>query len=115
MILGSYPCCDGDLAFALPEGDLPKYGKEACPHCGATVWHRFSRLDPESFTEEQFLERYRVDEGAGTVTDLAQERHDALPEGLKALLDDVQKRLAVVLEADFVELLTGQRPKGEDQ
>lgn len=113
MILGSYPCCDGALSLALPKGDLPKYGKEACPHCGATVWHRFARLDPESFTEEQFLERYRVDEATNTIADLVPYVEPS-PE-IKALLDDVQKRLAAVLEADFVELLTGQRPKGEDQ
>ena len=62
MILGSYPCCDGSLAIEVP-GDAPVYFTEACPHCGAAVWHRLSRSDPESWTEEEFWHRYEIIDG----------------------------------------------------
>lgn len=63
MILGSYPCCDGALAIALPEQmETPKYMKENCPHCGVVVWHRLERLDPMSWNEEGFLLEHEVDE-----------------------------------------------------
>ena len=47
MMIGSYPCCEGDLWIPMPER-TPAYAPEACPHCGAKVWHRFSRLEPKS-------------------------------------------------------------------
>lgn len=68
MIFGAYPCCDGPLALALPDGELPRYAPEACPHCGARVWHKFSRLVPESWTEKDFLAEFIVDEAGKRVT-----------------------------------------------
>jgi len=61
MIFGSYPCCDADLAIPVPE-KTPAYFRELCPSCGVAVWHRLSRFDPESWTEEDFLKEYRIDE-----------------------------------------------------
>lgn len=63
MIFGSYPCCNEPLALALPSGKhkLPAYASETCPHCGATVWHKFSRWDPISWTEEDFLKEFEID------------------------------------------------------
>ncbi len=68
MIIGEYPCCDQPLTLVLPDRQLPCFQKEACPHCGKTVWHRLSRLDPESYTEEAFLEKYHLDENNKTIT-----------------------------------------------
>lgn len=67
MMVGEYPCCDGPLFLAMPDR-TPAYAEEACPHCGATVWHRFSRVDPQSFTESEFLSRFSVDREAGSIT-----------------------------------------------
>lgn len=61
MIFGVYPCCEGGLCLSLPES-APKMAKEDCPHCGARVWHLLSRLDPQSWTEADFLAEYEVDE-----------------------------------------------------
>ena len=60
MMIGSYPCCDGELWIPMPDR-TPSYSPGVCPHCGAKVWHRFSRLDPMTYTEEDFLRRFTVD------------------------------------------------------
>ena len=66
MIFGSYPCCGADLAIVMPD-QTPAYLPESCPSCGARIWHVFSRLDPMSYTEADFLALYEVDESAKTV------------------------------------------------
>jgi len=66
MVIGEYPCCGGDLMLAVP-GQAPAYCKETCPHCGAVVWHRLSRLDPKSYTEADFLNRFTVDDATNQV------------------------------------------------
>lgn len=60
MMIGEYPCCGGDLAIAMPD-KTPAYVPEACPHCGAKVWHRLSRVEPMSWGEADFLAEYDVD------------------------------------------------------
>ena len=60
MIFGDYPCCQGSLAIVVPDR-CPVYFSEDCPHCGATVWHRLSRLDAESWTEADFLAEHDID------------------------------------------------------
>ena len=63
MIIGDYPCCDKELLIPIPDGvKLPAFSKEQCPYCGATVWHYISRVAPESYTDEQFLKEWTVDE-----------------------------------------------------
>lgn len=66
MMIGEYPCCGGMLMLQMPDR-TPAYAKEACPHCGVTVWHRFSRWDPESFTEDAFAKEFIVDETTHTI------------------------------------------------
>lgn len=60
MIFGTYPCCDGSLCIAMPD-KTPAYFPEDCPHCGAKVWHRLSRVESMSWTEADFLLEYEVD------------------------------------------------------
>lgn len=72
MMAGGYPCCDGPLLLAMPDR-TPAYAEEECPHCGARVWHRFSRIDPMSFTESEFLARFAVDREVGTVTPIKEQ------------------------------------------
>lgn len=67
MMIGSYPCCNGDLWIPMPD-KTPAYAPEDCPHCGKRVWHVFSRLAPETFTEAEFLTIYDVDSVAKTIT-----------------------------------------------
>ena len=61
MIIGDYPCCDGELCLSMPER-TPTAAPECCPHCGAKVWRYFSRIQTTSYTEKEFLEKYTVDE-----------------------------------------------------
>lgn len=67
MMIGTYPCCDGHLWMAMPDR-TPAYLPEACPHCGARVWHRFSRVEPMSWTEADFLAEHEVDEETRQIT-----------------------------------------------
>lgn len=61
MILGTYPCCDEPLMLEVPGGmSVPIFAKEECPACSTTVWHKLSRFDPKSWTEEGFLEEFEV-------------------------------------------------------
>ena len=67
MMIGEYPCCGAMLMLAMPQ-HTPAFAKETCPNCGATVWHRFSRIDPESYTEATFALKFIVDESNHTIT-----------------------------------------------
>jgi hypothetical protein len=66
MMIGSYPCCNGGLLIPMPD-KTPAYAPEDCPHCGARVWHRFSRVDPQSWTEADFLAEHDVDAEKHTI------------------------------------------------
>ncbi len=46
--------------MAVPD-KTPAFRPEDCPHCGAKVWHRLSRIDPWSMLEEDFLKEHTVD------------------------------------------------------
>jgi hypothetical protein len=66
MIIGEYPCCGGTLA--LDEGDgRGRYAPHACVHCGASVWTRFSKVAPETWTDEAFRLEFVLDDQARTV------------------------------------------------
>lgn len=67
MILGSYPCCGRPLMLTLQEGPLPRFAPDTCEHCGAAVWHRFSRVNPASWTDAQFRSEFDVDDATKTV------------------------------------------------
>lgn len=67
MIFGDYPCCNGHLSLAMP-AKTPAYVPEDCPHCGAKVWHRLSRVESMSWTETDFLAEYDVDAATRIVT-----------------------------------------------
>lgn len=66
MIFGEYPCCGGPLCLGVPER-TPAYAPEDCPHCGAKVWHVFSRVDPETYLEAEFLAKYEINEATHVV------------------------------------------------
>jgi hypothetical protein len=66
MIFGDYPCCGGAFSTGVPD-KTPAYFDEDCPHCGAHVWHRLSRVDPMSWTEADFLAKHEIDAEAKTI------------------------------------------------
>jgi hypothetical protein len=89
-ISGDYPCCNGSLWLTFDEENLvtPAFQKENCPHCNAVVWHVLSHWEPCSYTEENFLEKYDVDEEKKQVTKKvtdAEKSFNELPEELKDL------------------------------
>lgn len=60
-IIGEYPCCGGELWIGNDHDDgsdaiTPGYYTQSCPHCGEKVYHRISRFDPESWTEDGWVE-----------------------------------------------------------
>ena len=56
------------MMIAIPDGvDLPAFEPEDCPHCGAPVWHQFSRVEPMTWLEADFLADHVVDEAAMTI------------------------------------------------
>lgn len=66
MIMGEYPCCGGTLALVM--GERSGYAPHDCEHCGAKVWTRFSRLNPETWTDADFRRTFEVDEVAKKIT-----------------------------------------------
>jgi hypothetical protein len=98
MIMGEYPCCNGPLHLAVPDG----YGfaPEDCPHCGARVWHHFSRIVPETWMEADFLEKYEVIEETKEI----RERNppEPLDEGTQAALDVWIKAAAKAWESAII-------------
>lgn len=95
MIFGSYPCCNAPLSIAMTE--RAGFIRELCPHCGFPVWHHMSRLDPESWTEEEFLKEYRVNEVTKQVEEIAA-APELTPAQKEALLAMMNKLL---LYGDF--------------
>lgn len=94
MIFGAYPCCDAPLSIAMTE--KPGFIRELCPNCGTPVWHRMSRFDPESWTEEQFLKEHRVDEETKQIISLMPEARieDLLtPDQLQELRNRMERLL----------------------
>lgn len=97
MMIGEYPCCNGSLWLPMPgqapEGAaLPAYRPEDCPHCGARVWHRFSRFDPMSWTETDFLAEHEVDMDKRIIT--------AKPGTDAARFDEINRQGAALAESE---------------
>jgi hypothetical protein len=56
-----YDDCDDVQAREIPDAPLPAFSKEECPGCGREIWMKYSRIDPEAFTPEQFAADWVVD------------------------------------------------------
>lgn len=68
MIIGECPNCNGPLIIPLAE-HCPCFQKHWCDKCGGLIWTLHSRLNPQSFNEEGFLEKYKVDEITKNITE----------------------------------------------
>lgn len=66
-IMGTYPCCGAVLMLELPDAQLPRFAPHNCDECGAKVWTWVTRLNPRSWTDEDFKERFEVDEENRTI------------------------------------------------
>lgn len=97
MMIGSYPCCDGRLLISMPEEDirLPAYAPDICEHCGERVWHRFSRVNPTTWTEAEFLEEYDVDKATNIITPKNPEP-ELTPEQIQSVKDYADALLSLL-------------------
>lgn len=57
-----YEGCDESLWVGEPDQPLPMFSKHECEGCKKVIWTYISRIEPKSYTEEAFLEKYSVDE-----------------------------------------------------
>lgn len=49
------------MMLEIPD-KTPQWAKINCDDCGRVAWYRFSRIDPEAWTEKDFLEKFEVNE-----------------------------------------------------
>lgn len=65
MQIGECPYDDCEhVQWRVYEGDTPRVAKDSCESCGRIVWIWFSRIDPDAYTDEEFNERFEIDEEA---------------------------------------------------
>jgi hypothetical protein len=82
MIFGDCPYNDCDELQMVPCAEkTPCFSKETCEGCGREYWQKHSRIDPESYTLQEFEEKYIMDHETKQIT----ERNPAPP------LSDVEK------------------------
>ena len=61
MNFGDCPYCNNFLGmFEVPDR-TSCYSQVECESCGKLVWYRFSRIDPMSWTIEEFEEKFEID------------------------------------------------------
>lgn len=62
MIIGGCPYCNALMrGVGVPPG-APAWMKDTCEDCEKTVWRWLTRINPQAWKEEDFLETYEVDE-----------------------------------------------------
>lgn len=68
MIIGECPYddCNSDLWIPISK-KCPVFQKHECKKCKRVIWTYHSRIDPYSYTEEGFLEEYKIDEETKSV------------------------------------------------
>lgn len=69
MIIGNCPYegCDGEIW--LPMADHLAWQKHVCETCHQTIWTLHSRMQPQSYTNEEFHMKFDVDEATKKITD----------------------------------------------
>ncbi len=69
MIIGSCPYPDCNAPLFLPiAGNCPQWEKHKCETCKRVIWTYHSRIDPVSYAEDDFLEKYDVNETIKQIT-----------------------------------------------
>mgnify|MGYP001424709772 CR=1 FL=1 len=67
MIFGSCPYCDHAFTVGVPD-QTPVYWKHDCEGCSKTIWTKVARLDPQSWTVEDFEQVFEIDTDKNTIT-----------------------------------------------
>lgn len=107
MMIGEYPCCEGELWLSMPD-KTPTFAPEDCPHCGAKVWHVFSRWSPQTYLEKDFLEKYEVNSKTKTIKDKnPPKKYEDMSAVEKLLHDKMEKAYERAAEQFMNNLLYG--------
>lgn len=72
MIIGECPYsdCTEPLMVGVDESaQLPAFYPHYCEGCGRKIWTKMTRVDPASWTEEDFLKDFNVDEETKHITE----------------------------------------------
>lgn len=64
MIIGSCPYndCKGEVFLGCDDWKMPSLYKHFCEDCKRAIWTKITRVDPQSWTEEEFLRNFVIDE-----------------------------------------------------
>jgi hypothetical protein len=62
MIFGECPYCDKSIVLHVPDRKLPCFSLVECSECHAMFWEKFSRIDPECWTVEEFHLLFEINE-----------------------------------------------------
>ena len=85
MNFGDCPYCDGFMGmFEVPDR-TPAYAIVQCGECGKDVWYKFSRIDPQSWTVEDFEEEFNIDHATMKIEPKNQVEEPEIPEYIKEI------------------------------
>lgn len=82
MIIGGCPYCNSSMRWVGVPDSAPIWMKDTCEDCEKVVWRWLTRINPQAWKEEDFLEIYAVDEEKKNInvregkTDVVQEEYD---------------------------------------
>ena len=62
MNCGDCPYCDGFTGFIEVPDKTPCYAIVECESCGKKIWYRLSKINPKSWTIEDFEKEFDIDE-----------------------------------------------------
>lgn len=70
MVIGicAYEGCTEGLMLNIPNIPLPAFVPHDCEGCGREMWTKLSRVDPKSYTQENFLKEYSINEKTKQIT-----------------------------------------------
>ena len=65
-----YDNCDESLWIAFDEEnlELPMFYRDDCEECKREIWTKLSRVSPESYTQEDFYEKFEINEETKLIT-----------------------------------------------
>ena len=72
MIIGECPYnnCNEPLMIGVEDGaQLPAFYPHYCEGCKRKIWTKMTRIDPASWTEEDFLRDFNVNEETKNITE----------------------------------------------
>ena len=61
MNFGDCPYCNDLIGFFEVPERTPAYSIVKCESCGKDIWYRFSRIDPQAWTIEDFEKEFIIE------------------------------------------------------